>query len=86
MSSEEKALTPRSQERELLKIVILARHGARAPKKLPPILEHHLDLWEDRLGHLTDFGKLQKNALGCFIRQKYSSALGLNCSIDVRIT
>jgi hypothetical protein len=86
MSSEELPFVPRSANRELLKIVILARHGARAPKTLPPKLEHHLDLWEDRLGHLTHFGKSQKHALGCFIRQKYGNMLGLECNIDVEIT
>jgi hypothetical protein len=86
MSSEVLTFLPRSENRQLLKIVILARHGARAPKTLPPKLEHHLDLWEDRLGHLTHFGKNQKHALGCFIRQKYANILGLECNIDVKIT
>jgi len=72
-------LTP---NRRLEKIIILARHGARAPKKLPPSIDNHRYLWDERLGELTRYGEEQMKELGRFIRQQYSHQLGLDISLN----
>lgn len=63
-------------EDELLSVVVIYRHGDRAPIRLYPT-DPHKDpsIWPMGLGQLTKIGKMQQYDLGIWLKERYKKFL-----------